>query len=81
MIKAFLRYAAVFLCGVVGVPCLLLGLLGVRGRLADVSELENLQFGLQFLAMAAGAIGLGLVALLFSFRFGNRPHDDRSFQE
>lgn len=49
---------------VVSAPCLLGGVLGLAGVLADVSYPENYQMGRQALGIAAYPLGGGLLALL-----------------
>ena len=43
---------AVLFAAVAGVPCLVFGLFGLSGGLADTSEEENRQAGLMFLGLA-----------------------------
>jgi len=46
------------------VPCLYFGSLGVRGRLADVSEAENVRLGVAFLAFGLLAAAPGVLCVL-----------------
>jgi len=58
-----------------GVPCLFFGILGVQGRLADVSEAENMQIGLVCLGygMLATAPAAICVFLLLRPRERSQP--------
>jgi uncharacterized membrane protein len=59
--------------GLVGVPCLLLGLAGLSGRLSDTSERENVQQGMVFIA-----IGLAtLLPLILSFLVSSKTDSTR----
>src|SRR5688572_6027609 len=63
-----------------GVPCLFFGSLGVRGRLADVSEAETLRLGLTFLAFGLLATTPGVLCVFLWWRRGwpGRPKTDQS---
>ena len=60
--KVLLAIAAVFF--LLSTPCLLGGVLGLLGFLADVGTTENQQMGRQILRMALYPLGLGLLTLV-----------------
>jgi cytochrome c biogenesis protein CcdA len=60
--KVLLAVAALFF--LLSTPCLLGGMLGLVGILADVSTTENQQMGHQILRMALYPLGLGLLTLV-----------------
>ena len=60
--KVLLAIAAVFF--LLSTPCLLGGVLGLLGVLADVGTAENQQMGYQILRMALYPLGLGLLVLV-----------------
>ena len=55
---------AVLIAVCAGVPCVLLGLLGISGYLADISEHENQIAGMKFLGLAV----LAFVPLVIAWR-------------
>ncbi len=60
--KILLAIGAVFF--LLSTPCLLGGMLGLLGVLADVGTVENQQMGQQLLRMALYPLGLGLLTLV-----------------
>jgi hypothetical protein len=63
-----------------GVPCLFFGSLGVRGRLADVSDAENLRLGLAFLGFGLLAMAPSVLCVFLWWRRGwpRRPKIDQA---
>ncbi len=71
LLRAFSILAFLF----VVLPCTVMGILGLLGRLSDTSESENLRHGLTFLGIAFATF----VACLLTFVFGPYPKKpDRS---
>ncbi len=53
MIKGVITILFLTAAIIIGLPCAFFGMLGLTGRLADTSPVENVQAGLLFLVVAA----------------------------
>ncbi len=67
--KTTMRVFSLLILVVIGLPSLLLGILGLNGGLSDTSVRENREIGMQFLSIFTAII----VSTLFVFRLTGGP--------